>query len=139
MTRRLLIALLVATSLAGCEDTEPPTTPTEPKPTSPFTNALATRLPMGGAVSRLFVTTQAGPITVHLKSTNPSTSIGIGLGIPSTGLGIANCTLSLSAQTSGGDVAQISSGSTPDTYCVVAWDPGTLTNAIDIDATIVYP
>jgi hypothetical protein len=138
MTRRLLIALLAAASLAGCDDTEP-TAPTEPKPTSPFTSTLTTRLPAGGAVSRTFTTTQNGSITVHLKSTTPSTSIGIGVGIPSTGLGIGNCTLSLSAQTAGDAVAQLSAASTPDTYCVVAWDPGTLTNAIDIDATIVYP
>jgi hypothetical protein len=139
MTRRLLIALFVAAALAGCDDTEQPTTPTEPTPTSPFTNVFATRLPKGGAVSRTFTTTQAGQITVHLKSTTPSTSIGIGLGIPSTGVGVANCTLSLSAQTAGGAAAQLASASAPDTYCVVAWDPGTLTNAIDIDATIVYP
>jgi hypothetical protein len=137
MTRRLLIALMVAAALSGC-DTEEPVAPTEPTPTSPFTNVLATRLPKGGAVSRSFTTTMSGQITVHLKSTTPSTSIGLGLGIRS-GVGIANCTLTVSVQSAGNAAAQISAAAPAGTYCVVAWDPGTLANAIDIDATIVYP
>ena len=138
MIRRLLMTLMVAAALTGCDSEETPL-PTEPTPTSPFTSALATRLPKGGAVSRTFTTTVNGQITVHLKSTSPSTSIGIGLGIPSTGTGIAQCTLSSSAQTAGNATAQIAANSVVGTYCVVAWDPGTLANAIDIDATIVYP
>lgn len=139
MTSRLIIAALAAACMAGCSKEATTTTPTTP--TSPVTNSLSTRLPKGGSVGRSFITSTAGLISVQLKSTTPSTRVGVALGIPNVtgGAALANCLVSLSVESTGGTTPQISTGAPAGNYCVVVWDLGTLTNAIDVDATIIYP
>ncbi|MEQ1870606.1 MAG: hypothetical protein ABL961_11340 [Vicinamibacterales bacterium] len=138
MTSRLLLVLVVATSLAGCSKATD-TTPTTPAVTSPVTNSFTNRLPVGGAVARAFTTSTAGQISVQVNNTTPSATIGIGLGVPGSTNGIANCTLTMSVETSGATAPQISTGAAAGTYCVVAYDLGTLARAVDFDATIIYP
>jgi hypothetical protein len=122
---------------SSCGD-ETPTTPSPTTPTSPTTSTLSTTLTTSGAVSRLFSATQAGTVSVTLSSAGaPGTSVGLGLGVPSAG--VARCTLSTSIVTAAGPGPQLAAPVDAGTYCAAVYDVGTLTEAIAVDLTIVFP
>jgi hypothetical protein len=137
--RSAVVIAVIVTALftSACGDDTPITTsPTTP--TSPTTSTLSTTLTTSGAVSRLFTATQAGTVSVTLNSAGaPGTAVGLGVGVPSTG--IARCTLSTSIVTAAGPGPQLSAPVDAGTYCVAVYDLGTLTDAIAIDLTIVFP
>jgi hypothetical protein len=134
-----VVAALGAASLTvACgKDAASTTTPT-PAPTSPTTSTFASRLTVNGAVSRSFTATQAGTVTVLLTNAGgPVTRIGLGLGVPTTGL--ARCALSTAMVTTPGSTPQISAPVDAGAYCVTIYDIGTLTDTIDFSITLVYP
>ena len=140
MIRRLtnLIAFgALSLFAAGCGDDLNPSAPTLPV-ASPTTSTFASTLPLQGSVSRVFATTQAGTVTVTLKSAGaPSTVVGLGIGIPYTG--VANCALFSSSRTTAGTTPQITAPVDSGQYCVALYDVGALTSAVSFEITIVYP
>ena len=140
MMRRLptLVALgAISLFAASCGDDAPTTTPT-PTPTSPTTSTFASALPVQGSVSRVFATTQAGTVTVTLKSAGAtSTVVGLGIGVPHTG--VANCALFTTSRTTASTTPQITAPVDVGQYCVALYDVGTLTSPINFEVTIVYP
>ena len=136
MTRRVLaFALVSALAASSCGDADPttPTTPTEPK-----TRSLASRLPKGGAVSKTFVTQQAGVITVTFAGTTPpGTVVGVGVGVPL--VGIADCGITQAVTTAGSGSPVIAISAIAGTYCVVVYDIGNLTAATDFDGSVTHP
>jgi len=130
----VLVASLAVTAGCGKDNT----TPTTPTPTGPTTSIFASRLTPGGAVSRAFGTTATGTVTVMLtNAAGPSTVVGLGIGVPTTGL--AKCALSTAIKTAPGSTPQISAAVDAGQYCVTVYDLGTLTSAIDFSVTLVYP
>ena len=130
-----LLAALVVTAACGNNNTTP-TTPTTP--TGPTTSIFASRLTPGGAVSRSFGTSTNGTVTVMLtNAAGPSTVVGLGIGVPTTGL--AKCALSTAINTASGSTPQISAAVDSGQYCVTVYDLGTLTSPIDFSVTLVYP
>lgn len=138
LTCAILAALGSAALATACgKDNQTTTTPT-PTPTGPTTATFASRLTPGGAVSRSFAATTAGTISVTLTNAGgPSTRVGLGLGIPTTG--IAKCGLSRSIVTTPGATPQITANVDAGQYCVTIYDIGTISNPIDFSLTLVYP
>src|SRR5262245_11015018 len=135
--RPLIAVLTWASLMSGCGK-DSTTTPTPTTPTGPTTSIFASRLTPSGAVSRSFGATTAGTVTVMLtNAAGPTTVVGLGIGVPSTG--IAKCALSTAIRTASGTTPQISTPVDAGTYCVTVYDLGTLTNPIDFSVTLVYP
>jgi hypothetical protein len=137
--RRAGLALGLAALATACGNDSQTTTPTTPTtPTGPTTSVFASRLTPGGAVSRSFAATTAGTVTVMLtNAAGPSTIVGVGIGVPTTGL--ARCALSTAIRTAPGSTPQISAAVDAGQYCVTVYDVGTITTAIDFSVTLVYP
>jgi hypothetical protein len=139
MTRTILAALVLATSLtvAACGDDDPPTTPT-PTPTT-TTVTFASNLAIGGSSSRSFDVTRAGTVSVTLVSVNNATTLRVGLGV---GIPLADgsgCVLSRSVETVAGNTAQLELGVDVGKFCVQIYDPGTLTTVVPFSINLVYP
>ncbi len=134
----LPVALLAAV-LSGCgSDATSTTTTTPTSPTSPTTSSFISRLAVNGSASRTFTVSSAGTVTAMLVNAGgPFTVMGLGLGVPLGG--VSNCTLSTSLRTASGTTPQIATAVDPGTYCVVIYDVGNLTDAIDFEVTITYP
>jgi len=90
-------------------------------------------------VSRQFGASTNGTVTAMLtNAAGPNTVVGLGIGVPTTGL--AKCALSTAIQTNAaGSTPQLSATVDAGNYCVVVYDLGTLTSAIDFSVTLVYP
>lgn len=133
----VLLALGLGAVTVGCgKDT--PTTPTPTTPTGPTTAIFASRLTPNGAVSRSFGATTAGTVTVMLtNAAGPSTVVGLGIGVPTTG--VARCALSTAISTASSSTPQIAAAVDAGQYCVTVYDLGTLTSPIDFSVTLVYP
>jgi hypothetical protein len=137
-TRGVIVAMLglmfLTASACGDKTTTTPTTTT----TSPTTSVFSSRLTPGGAVSRQFGASTAGTVTAMLtNAAGPNTVVGLGIGVPTTGL--AKCALTTTIQTNAGPTPQLSASVDAGNYCVVVFDLGTLTSAIDFSVTLVYP
>ena len=134
----LMAALGVGALTIACGKDNTTTTPTTPSPTGPTTATFGSRLTPGGAVSRSFAATTTGTVTAMLTNAGgPFTRIGLGIGVPSTGL--AKCALSTAIATAPGPTPQISAPVDAGQYCVTVYDLGTLTSPIDFSVTLVYP
>src|SRR5262245_10847386 len=133
----LVVVLTCASLMSGCGK-DSTTTPTPTTPTGPTTSIFASRLTPNGAISRSFGATTAGTVTVMLtNAAGPTTVVGLGIGVPTTGF--ARCALSTSIQTPSGTTPQISAPVDAGQYCVTVYDLGTLTSPIDFSVTLVYP
>jgi hypothetical protein len=100
---------------------------------SEFTSNL---LP-GGAVSREFVLTTAGAITLTLKSTTPGgVAVGLGIGIPRSD---RTCALSASVAATAGADSQISLPADTGPFCAKVYDPGTLVEPLAFTVAILRP
>jgi len=71
------------------------------------------------------------------NAAGPFTRVGLGLGVPTTG--IAKCALSIALSTAASSTPQISAPVDAGQYCVTVYDLGTLTTTIDFSVTLVYP
>jgi hypothetical protein len=133
------LVLGLALFVAACGKDNTTTTPTTPTtPTGPTTSTFASRLTPGGAVSRAFTTSAAGTVTAMLtNAAGPSNRVGLGIGVPSTGL--ARCALTTAISTAPGSTPQLSVAVDEGLYCIVVYDLGTLTTTIDFSVTLVYP
>lgn len=131
------VAIVVAFT-GACGNSNQTTTPTTPTTTSPTTAVFASRLTPGGAISRSFAATTSGTITVMLtNAAGPFTRVGLGLGVPSTG--IAKCALSTAVSTNAGATPQIAAAVDAGNYCVTVYDIGTISSPVDFSVTLVYP
>jgi hypothetical protein len=139
MTRAFVVLVLsLGVLTAGCGNDTPSTPTTPTTPTGPTTSIFASRLTPNGAVSRSFGATTTGTATVMLTNAGgPSTRVGLGIGVPSTG--IAKCALSTALSTTPGTTPQISAAVDAGQYCVTVYDLGTLRDVIDFSVTLVYP
>ena len=132
------IVLLVCALAAGCGKDASTTTPTTTTPASPTTTTISSRLTVNGAFSRTFIATTAGTVTATLTRAGGSgTRVGLGIGVPFGG--VARCTLNQSITTTASASPQLSAKVDAGQYCVVVFDIGSLTDAIDFDLTVVFP
>lgn len=138
LRRTWLVAVLALSLFAlSCGDNATTTTPT-PTPTSPTTSSFASTLVVQGSVSRQFAATQAGTVSVTLKSAGAaSTVVGLGLGVPTAG--VARCGLNTATRTTAGTAPQITASVDAGPYCVAIYDVGTLTSPISFEISIVFP
>jgi len=127
---RLLLALCLAATCAGCGD-DTPTSPTSALTltTESFTGTLtvngqrfyAFNAPSGSAVSVLLANLRTADTPAL-----PSTAVGLGVGIPAgTGCAVANSVVTTPALTSQFQ-ASVDSG----IHCVAIFDTGALTEAV---------
>lgn len=132
----VVLVLLSAFTVAGCDEETPPTTPT-PDTTKSVT--WSTNVANGGATSRSFTTTRSGTVSVTLQSFAGSTTLaaGLGVGIP-LGDG-SGCVLSRSVEATAGATAQLELAVDAGNYCVQVYDPGTLTQPVGFTILLVYP
>jgi hypothetical protein len=134
----LVVAFAAASITVGCGNDSQTTTSPSTTTTSPTTSTFASRLTVGGAVSRSFAATQAGNVTVTLTNAGgPVTRVGLGLGVPTTG--VARCALTTAIRTTPGATPQIAAAVDAGQYCVTIFDLGNLTETIDFSLTLVFP
>lgn len=145
--RVLLMALLVASLTAACNNGPLPTTAdtrttttTTTTTVSPVTETFSSQLAVGGYAFRSITAVKAGAITVTLTSlssvgSTTTLKVGMGLGIPdSTGTG---CLFTRTTETAAGGAltANVDAGA----YCVRLWDLGTLKATTPFTVTIIRP
>ncbi|MFA5911436.1 MAG: hypothetical protein WC815_21880 [Vicinamibacterales bacterium] len=146
--RVLLPALLgSALSIAGCDNTNSPTSATTTDTTttttiaSPtFTEEFIGTVPVSGSAFYSFSVTTYGTVTATLTSVSgtyvpSSVTLGLGLGVPSG----ETCAVTSSINTTKGSSAQLSATYQPGVYCVMVSDVGNLFSAATVAVTIAYP
>jgi hypothetical protein len=146
--RRILSALLLTPLLAAAacntqtadNTTTSPTAPTSPTVTEP---AFTGTLHAGGSPQILtFNVAVIGPLTVTLNSAGPpaNVSVGIAIGSPTFSTTGTVCTpIATATAVAGVGAPQISgSVSTTGGYCLVVFDPGTLTADVTFSVTVAH-
>ena len=132
-------ALLGAIAFAvGCgnSSTTPPTTPTTP--TGTVTETLNGLMAPQGVATRTFTANQPGTVTVQLVRTDPSLTLGLGIGIHSASG--ADCNFSQTVNTAPGGSPQLSVTVDPGDYCAGAYDAGTVgPNGVIVTVTVTHP
>jgi hypothetical protein len=89
-----------------------------------------------GAVSRSFVASQAGSVTVTLQSA--AVPIGIAVGVPAVASG-GNCRAATSVTAAASEVPQLTIGVEAGTYCLLAFDAGGIVDQIAFTVKLVHP
>jgi hypothetical protein len=106
-----------------------------------ITDTFSGNVAPNAADSHAFVIALSGKIAITLTSVGPPSTaeVSVGIGIP-TGLA---CSLTLgdgtTATTTAGSTPQISGTVLPGTFCVVVFDLGKLTEAVDYTVTVAHP
>ena len=120
--KRILWAVLAgALAAAGCADPVPPTTPTPTTPT--ITDTFSDTLRVAGANTHLFNVSVVGGLKITLTAVVPGASVGIGIGIPSSG----SCSIGDHAEAVAGQTVLLSGTATiPGAFCVIIYDIGNL-------------
>ena len=134
--RRIVSAGVVCFVLAaaGCgKDDQSTTAPSS----STTTTVFASTLSVNTSAARAFRASQAGTVTVTLTALGTVLPVGLGLGVPSTG--VANCTLTTSVLTTAGTAPQITAAVDAGAYCAAVFDVGNLTNTVGFELSIVHP
>ena len=110
-------------------------TPSSPNPTA-ATDTFASFLAIGGSSFHTFPVSQSGTIIMTLTSVNPSSMVGLGIGIPGT----STCILSSSVNATAGSTPPLTIPVDAGTYCVDVYDAGTLTApGVSFSLTIAHP
>ena len=138
MTRLPLLGLAIVLLCTACgNDTSTPTTPTPP-PAGPGTETMNAVMAPGGTAIRTFTASAAGTVTVTLNVTNPTTVVGLGIGVPGTAAG--GCDMTSAVTTSGGSTPQLSASVSAGDFCAGTFDLGTVgSNGVLVSMTIVHP
>lgn len=141
MSRISCSFVLAVMGLAGCGQTETPTSPTT-EVTAPRVVVFTGKLSVGGSRFYSFTASQAGTATLMLASlardaNGPAvaTTVGLGLGIPSG----ADCATTSSVATGATLTAQITGDLQPGVYCARIADIGRLTEPVSFAIRIVFP
>ena len=137
-TCRVAALVALAALCAACSNDNTTTATTPSTPAGTVTETLnGTMAPKGTAI-RTFVARQAGTVTVLLSKTDPSMTLGLGVGIPAaTG---SDCKFSQTVNTQAGTAAQLSVGVDPGTYCAGAYDLGNVgSSGVVVTVTVTHP
>jgi len=133
---RLIVSVVAALALAGCDDAAPTTSPT---PTSPVTETFSGQFTPGGSAARAFTAAAAGTVSITLTQIGPPSdaAVGLGIGIPqSNGSG---CLLTQTVAATASTTPQITAAVDAGTYCVRLYDTGSLVTQVAFIVTIVRP
>jgi hypothetical protein len=93
-----------------------------PSTTPPVTETFASFLAIGGASAHSLSITQGGTVSLTLTSVTPSSTIGVGIGVPNGSTSL--CSLSASLSVAAGPAPQITVPIDPGDYCAEVYDPG---------------
>jgi ABC-type glycerol-3-phosphate transport system substrate-binding protein len=128
----LLGAIALAVACGGSSTTTPTTT------TGTVTETLNGLMAPQGVATRTFTANQPGTVTVQLVKTDPSLTLGLGIGIHSaTG---ADCNFSQTLNTVPGGSPQLSVTVDPGEYCAGAYDAGTVgPSGVIVTVTVTHP
>lgn len=138
MRRTLKLLVFAAMTGAACSGVETPTSATATA-TSPVSVTYSTTFaPLGGA-ARLFKASQAGAVSVTLVAAGPPATVALGLGVGIPRVDGGGCMLAHSLITAAGPAAQISTAVDAGDYCVRVFDPGTLTETVNVTITLTHP
>lgn len=143
IARRLSLtaAVLAAALAAGCgNDTTTPTSATSTTNTAITTPATVTFTGVvgpGGTASRTFAPRIAGTATATLNGISPSTSLGLGLGLPR--VDGSGCLLARSAVAADGGSVELSTPVDVGTFCVQVFAPAQSAAQVTFTVTLVYP
>jgi hypothetical protein len=141
MTRPGLLALPIVLLCAGCSnDTSTTPTTTTPPPAGPGTETMNATMAPGGTAVRTFTASAAGTVTITLNGTNPTTVVGLGIGIPGTATG--GCDMTSTVNTPGGTAPQISASVGAGDFCAGTFALGTSTigtGGVIVSVTVVHP
>jgi hypothetical protein len=135
-----LLAFAIVLLCTACSNntTTPPATTT---PTAgPGTEAMNAVMAPGGTAIRTFTASAAGTVTVTLNATNPTTVVGLGIGIPGSAAG--GCDMTSTLNTSGGTAPQITASVGAGNFCAgtFALGAGTVpSSGVNVSVTIVHP
>jgi hypothetical protein len=135
----LLIAIVLFCAACSNNTTTPPAT-TTPPPAGPGTETLNAIMAPGGTAVRTFTASAAGTVTVTLNVTNPTTVVGLGIGVPGTAAG--GCDMTSTVNTSGGAAPQITASVGAGDFCAGTFALGTSTigpTGVIVLVTIVHP
>jgi hypothetical protein len=124
--------LLLAALLTGCDDSDPPTGPSDPTTPTEISEEFAGTLTVNGAVTHPFSVTRAGRVTAQLTSLSVAdATVGLSLG---TWNG-QTCQLIITndnATVSGTQTFPVTGdASTSGSFCARIYDVGRLTSAVD--------
>jgi hypothetical protein len=126
----LSVAVVLTSTACGNDATTTPTATTSPM-TVTWTSFLGAR----GAGSRSFVASQHGTVSITLQAA--PVPLGIGIGVP--GASDSVCRPSSSVTASAGDSPQLTAAVQPDSYCVLVFDVGGISDQISFTIQLVYP
>jgi hypothetical protein len=133
----LVVSLLLAVAVAGCNNSTTTVSPTVTTSASPATITFTSQLAVRGSATRSFTMSTAGTVKVTLATLgNGSLSAGLGVGVPVTG---TPCSLAQSLVTGPGDSPQVVTTADAGTYCVQLYDAGSLTEDTAFSITIEHP
>jgi ABC-type Fe3+-hydroxamate transport system substrate-binding protein len=140
MRRPSLLAFAIVLLCTACSNDTPTTSTTSTTTAGPGTQNLnAVMAPRGTAV-RTFTASAAGTVTVTLNATNPTTVVGLGIGIPGSAAG--GCDMTTTVNTPGGTAPQITALVGAGDFCAGTFALGTGTigsNGVVVLVTIVHP
>jgi hypothetical protein len=128
----VLIVLLAAFPLAGCEDPPENTVPDPVQVTTTFDGSL----PVNAAITHRFTTTSRGEITVTLEALSPAgtPTVAIALGVW-TG---ASCNLIISNLEAAAGAKLVGTGNEPGQFCARIADVGRLTSTATYTIKVTY-
>lgn len=126
----LSVAAVLTSTACGNDATTTPTATTSPT-TVTWTSFVGAR----GAVSRSFVASQHGTVSITLQAA--PVPLGIGIGVPASSQSV--CRPSSSVTASPGDSPQLTAAVQPGTYCVLVFDVGGISDQISFAIQLVYP
>jgi hypothetical protein len=105
---------------------------------TPSTETFASFLAVRGSSTRKFTIAQSGTISLTLTSVTPSTTVGIGIGIPDAST--PACSLTNSLNTTAGSTPQIALPVDAGTYCATVYDSGSVADpGVSFSMTIAHP
>ena len=124
---RSVMGMLLMVAIAGCSDSL-----TEPTMSESFAGTLAA----GGTVGHEFTVIEPGDVLVTYESLAGSTAtFGGGVGTPD---GTGACVLQAVSESVTEGLALAAVAETAGTYCVVLYDLGALTAAIEYSLTVAH-
>ncbi len=128
-----LFAALAVTACTKSNSTAASTTPTPAKTTDTFNGTVAVK----GTDPHTFTVAASGQVDVTLTAATPSVPLGLSVGT-NAGSGCA-AVAGGSVVASPGTVAQLSGVMSPGTYCVAAFDIGTLSQPVSYTVSVAHP
>jgi hypothetical protein len=141
MIRPGFLAFAIILLCAGCSNDTSTSASTTTTPTAgPGTETMNVVMAPGGTAVRTFTASAAGTVTVTLNATNPTTVIGLGIGVPGSAAG--GCDMTTTVNTSGGSAPQIAASVGAGNFCAGTFTLGAGTipsTGVIVLMTVVHP